>query len=213
MFANNNQINDNYDNQSCQSNTSNGSIQKILSIEIPKITVIVRKRPLNQKELNNKETDNITIQENNKVIVSEEKVNLDLSKYIDHKEFIFDKAYDQNMKTDKIYMDILRPMIFNAFYLQTKISCFAFGQTGSGKTFTMMGNNQNNAGIYMMAGYDIFTIMNNDSKFSNFKILASFYEIYCDKLFDLLNKKNKLEITTIKIKTSYFKIRKRIKTK
>ena len=184
MYSNNNQINDNFDNQSCQSNTSNGSIQKILSIEIPKITVIVRKRPLNQKELNNKETDNITIQESNKV--------LDLAKYIDHKEFIFDKAYDQNMKTDKIYMDILRPMIFNAFYLQTKISCFAFGQTGSGKTFTMMGNNQNNAGIYMMAGYDIFTIMNNDSKFSNFKILASFYEIYCDKLFDSITAPNTL---------------------
>ena len=196
MFNNQttNNINDNIETQSCQSGASNNTIQQILNIEIPKIKVIVRKRPLNQKELNNKETDNISIQENNKVILSELKENLDLSKYTDLKEFIFDRAYDQQSKNEDIYIENIRPMIFNSFYLQTKISCFAFGQTGSGKTFTMMGNGQNNVGQYMLAGYDIFQILQNEPKFKNFKILASFYEIYCDKLFDLLNNKNKLEI-------------------
>jgi hypothetical protein len=88
-------------------------------------------------------------------------------------------------------------MIFGAFYSKYKITCFAYGQTGSGKTFTMMGSNQGtgigSAGMYMLAGYDIFNILNNDNKFNGFKILVSFYEIYCDKLFDLLNNKNKLE--------------------
>ena len=194
MYSQPNNINDNIETQSCQSAASNNTIQNILNIEIPKIKVIVRKRPLNQKELQNKETDNITIQNNNKVILSELKENLDLTKYTDFKEFIFDKAYDQLSKNEDIYIDNIRPMIFNSFYLQTKISCFAFGQTGSGKTFTMMGNGQNNVGQYMLAGYDIFQILQNEPKFKNFKILASFYEIYCDKLFDLLNNKNKLEI-------------------
>ena len=189
-----NNIDDNIETQSCQSGASNNTVQQILNIEIPKIKVIVRKRPLNQKELSNKETDNIAIQDNNKVVLSELKENLDLSKYIDFKEFIFDRAYDQQTTNQDIYIENIRPMIFNSFYLQTKISCFAFGQTGSGKTYTMIGGQNNNVGQYLLAGYDIFNILQNESKFHNFKVLASFYEIYCDKLFDLLNNKNKLEI-------------------
>ena len=181
-------------------------IDSILNIPIPKIKVIIRKRPLNSKEINKNETDIISIKNNSRVIVSEQKVGLDLTKYIDKKEFIFDNAYDESSNNELIYMQNIRPMIFNAFYFKSKITCFAYGQTGSGKTFTMMGssqwgNNGNNSpssgnanlGMYMMAGYDIFQILANEAKFNGFKILVSFYEIYCDKLFDLLNNKNKLE--------------------
>lgn len=177
-------------------------IDSILNTPIPKIKVIVRKRPLNQKEIAKGETDIISVKNNSRVIVSEQKVGLDLTKYIDKKEFIFDNAYDESSNNEFIYIQNIRPMIFNAFYCKSKITCFAYGQTGSGKTFTMMGVPQNgsqnnssstNIGMYMLAGYDIFQILTNEDKFKDFKILVSFYEIYCDKLFDLLNKKNKLE--------------------
>ena len=58
----------------------------------------------------------------------------------------------------------------------------------------MIDGQNNNVGQYLLAGYDIFNILQNEPKFHNFKVLASFYEIYCGKLFDLLNNKNKLEI-------------------
>ena len=186
--------------------SQSSGIDSILNTPIPKIKVIVRKRPLNTKEINKKETDIISIKNNSRVIVSEQKVGLDLTKYIDRKEFIFDNAYDESSNNELIYIQNIRPMIFSSFYFKSKITCFAYGQTGSGKTFTMMGssqwgNNRNNSpnsgnsnlGMYMMAGYDIFQILENESKFNGFKILVSFYEIYCDKLFDLLNNKNKLE--------------------
>ena len=184
-----------------QSSQSSG-VDSILNTPIPKIKVIIRKRPLNQKEIAKGETDIISIQNNSRVIVSEQKVGLDLTKYIDKKEFIFDNAYDEFSNNEFIYIQNIRPMIFNAFYYKSKITCFAYGQTGSGKTFTMMGSPQNgsqnnstsaNIGMYTLAGYDIFQILSNEDKFKNFKILVSFYEIYCDKLFDLLNNKNKLE--------------------
>ena len=190
------------------SQTSNylSGINSILNIQVPKIKVIIRKRPLNSKEISKNETDIISIKDNSKVIVSEQKVGLDLTKYIDKKEFIFDNAYDESSNNEFIYIQNIRPMIFNAFYLKCKITCFAYGQTGSGKTFTMMGSSQRgnsennssnfgngNLGMYMLAGYDIFQLLTNESMFNGFKILVSFYEIYCDKLFDLLNNKKKLE--------------------
>ena len=64
------------------------TISEILSKEIPKTKVIVRKRPLNQKEISQKEVDNISIVDKNKVVVTELKKKLDLTKYIDKKEFI-----------------------------------------------------------------------------------------------------------------------------
>ena len=186
-----------------QSSNESQGLNSILSTPIPKIKVIIRKRPLNSKESLKGEIDIISIKDNSRVIVSEQKVGLDLTKYIDKKEFIFDKAYDESSNNEYIYMQNIRPMIFSAFYYKSKITCFAYGQTGSGKTFTMMGapqctninNNSNSAnlGMYMLAGYDIFQILANEDKFNGFKILISFYEIYCDKLFDLLNNKNKLE--------------------
>ena len=175
------------------------TISEILSIEIPKTKVIVRKRPLNQKEISQKEVDNIAIEGKNKVVITELKKNLDLSKYIDKKEFIFDRAFDEKATNDLIYREEIRPMIYNAFYQKAKITCFAYGQTGSGKTYTLFGssfslNSKNKVyGLYALAGYDIFNIINNDNKFKNFSIFVSFYEIYCDKLYDLLNNKARLE--------------------
>ncbi len=76
---------------------------------------------------------------------------------------------------------------------KTKVTCFAYGQTRSGKTFTMMGNGQKIPGMYLLASYDIFTLLTLE-KYSGFSIWLSFYEIYCGKLFDLLNKRNNLTV-------------------
>ena len=70
-------------------NEYRSTMNKILSIEIPKAKVIIRKRPLNQKEISLKEVGNISIIGENKIVLSELKKNLDLSQYMDKKEFIF----------------------------------------------------------------------------------------------------------------------------
>ena len=101
------------------------------------------------------------------------------SEVIDKKEFLFDNAYDEFSTNEVIYIQNIRPMIFGAFYSKYKITCFAYGQTGSGKTYTMMGANQGtgigSAGMYMLAGYDIFNIkikIHDSMKIENIKNIA-----------------------------------------
>lgn len=50
-------------------------------------------------------------------------------------------------------------------------------------------------GMYLLAGQDIFTIV-QDPSFAGFSLRLSFYEIYCGKLFDLLNKRRELVCRT-----------------
>ena len=152
---------------------------------IPKIREIVRKRPLGKKEKAKNDTDVVEIRNNKQVVVKELKVKVDLTKYVEEHAFNFDLAFDENVTNEQIYLQTVRPMIEAAFH-KTKVTCFAYGQTGSGKTFTMMGNKKQIPGLYLLAAYDIFSLLQN---YQGFSIWISFYEIYCGKLFDLLNER------------------------
>ena len=152
---------------------------------IPKIRVIVRKRPLSRKELSKNDQDIVDIRNNRQVVVKELKVKVDLTKFIEEHAFNFDLAFDEFITNEQIYLQTVRPMIEAAFH-KIKVTCFAYGQTGSGKTYTMMGNRRQIPGLYLLAAYDIFTLLQN---YRGYTIWVSFYEIYCGKLFDLLNER------------------------
>ena len=162
-------------------------------LSIPKIRVIVRKRPLSKKELSKNDTDVVDIRNHRQVIVKELKTKVDLTKFIEEHTFKFDLAFNEQTTNEQIYIETVRPMIEAAFN-KTKVTCFAYGQTGSGKTYTMMGANgldMGTPGMYLLAAYDIFTLLQQE-QYAGFSIWASFYEIYCGKLFDLLNDRNLL---------------------
>ena len=169
-----------------------------MSTKISKIRVIVRKRPANRRESAQKDIDIITTEGRNTIIVKELKNKVDLTKYIEEHRFTFDRAYSDDSSNQEIYEEMLKSMI-NAAFQKTKITCFAYGQTGSGKTYTMLGNNhiKNDKnpqvpGLYLLSCIDIFSNLKK-KEFSNLEIWVSFYEIYCNKLFDLLNNKNVLQ--------------------
>lgn len=86
----------------------------------------------------------------------------------------------------KIYATTIRPLIDAAFD-GARVSCFAYGQTGSGKTYTMLGDGKSVRGLYLLAAKDVFDIKKNDNDIS---VWVSFYEIYCGKLYDLLNQRS-----------------------
>ena len=45
-------------------------------------------------------------------------------------------------------------------------------------------------GLYLLAAFDIISLLNS---YPDFYLQMSFYEIYCGKLYDLLNKKKLLQ--------------------
>ena len=166
--------------------------------KISKIRVIVRKRPANHREFAQNDIDIITTEKKNTIIVKELKNKVDLTKYIEEHKFTFDRTYGDNSSNQLIYNEMLKPMIEAAFN-KTKITCFAYGQTGSGKTYTMLGNshikNDNGPqtpGLYLLSCIDMFNFLKK-KEYQNLELWVSFYEIYCNKLFDLLNNKNVLQ--------------------
>lgn len=72
-------------------------------IEDHLITVCVRKRPLNKKEISRKEVDVITIPSKNQLIVHEPKNKVDLTRYLENQLFRFDYAFDESCSNELVY--------------------------------------------------------------------------------------------------------------
>lgn len=102
------------------------------------ITVCVRKRPLNEKELNRREVDVISVPTKNQLVVHEPKHKVDLTKYLENQHFRFDYVFDESCNNDIVYKFTAKPLVKTIFE-GGMATCFAYGQTGSGKTHTMGG--------------------------------------------------------------------------
>lgn len=162
-----------------------------------RISVCVRKRPLNSKERNSGEADVITIPDGEVALVHEPKTKVDLTKYLENHQFRFDYSFDESVDNATVYHYTARPLVRTIFE-QGMATCFAYGQTGSGKTFTMGGaytNASASQGIYALAAADVFR-QNQSAEYRplNLVISVSFFEIYGGKVFDLLNGQKRLRV-------------------
>ncbi|KAK6624856.1 hypothetical protein RUM44_011720 [Polyplax serrata] len=169
------------------------------TIEEHQITVCVRKRPLNKKEMNRKEIDVVTVPTKDQIVVHEPRNKFDLTKYLENQNFRFDYAFDDSCNNETVYKFTAKPLVQTVFE-GGMATCFAYGQTGSGKTHTMGGDFNGKTqdckkGIYAMVAKDFFKFLNSP-KYRSLKLVvsASFFEIYSGKVFDLLADKAKLRV-------------------
>ncbi|XP_013379849.1 kinesin-like protein KIF1C, partial [Lingula anatina] len=162
------------------------------------VKVAVRVRPFNNREIAHQsqciiEMDGYTTTITNpKAGPKEQKT----------KRYNYDYSYwshttpdDPNFASQKrVYDDIGIEMLDHAFE-GYNVCIFAYGQTGSGKSYTMMGRNETGeAGIIPQLCEDLFRRMvNNMSRDEDLKysVEVSYMEIYCERVRDLLNPKNK----------------------
>lgn len=91
-----------------------------------------------------------------------------------------------------VYKDIGEEMLQHSFD-GYNVCIFAYGQTGAGKSYTMMGKQEDGQeGIIPQICKDLFyrirDTTNDDIKYS---VEVSYMEIYCERVRDLLNPKNK----------------------
>jgi len=149
---------------------------------------------MNRREAQAQQQD-VVLCRNSAVIVREPKLKVDLTRYVEEHNFLFDQSFDETVSNEQLYCSCVRPII-DAVFHRAKCTCFAYGQTGSGKTFTMMGPNKKQCegipekdrtpGIFLLAAQDIFRSLGS-KEHSHLSVYIAFYEIYCGKLFDLLN--------------------------
>ncbi|KAL3528767.1 hypothetical protein ACH5RR_008089 [Cinchona calisaya] len=159
------------------------TLDKEKASNVAKIKVVVRKRPLNKKELAKNEEDIIDT-ESNSLVVHETKLKVDLTEYVEKHEFVFDAVLNEEVSNDEVYRETVEPII-PIIFQRTKATCFAYGQTGSGKTYTMKP-------LPLRASRDILRLMHHTYRNQGFQLFVSFFEIYGGKLFDLLNERKKL---------------------
>ncbi len=161
--------------------------------EMPKIRVAVRKRPRNKKEKLRGETDVVSVRPGPTCVVHEPKQKVDLTKFVETHEFVFDEVFSHEATNRQIYQRTCKPLV--KFFLDKgKAACFAYGQTGSGKTFTMMGpegGRSEQDGLYVLAANDIFRMLQLPA-YQGMEMWVSFFEIYGGKLFDLLADRKKV---------------------
>lgn len=91
-----------------------------------------------------------------------------------------------------VYADIGEEMLQHSFD-GYNVCIFAYGQTGAGKSYTMMGKQEESQeGVIPMICKDLFRrIQETEGVDLKYSVEVSYMEIYCERVRDLLNPKNK----------------------
>ncbi|XP_041654913.1 kinesin-like protein KIF1B isoform X9 [Cheilinus undulatus] len=159
------------------------------------VKVAVRVRPFNSREMS-KDSKCIIQMQGNTTTISNPKAPKEPAK-----TFSFDYSYWSHTTPEDpcfasqnlVYNDIGKEMLEHAFE-GYNVCIFAYGQTGAGKSYTMMGKQEEGQeGIIPMLCEDLFEKINEDSNKEelSYSVEVSYMEIYCERVRDLLNPKNK----------------------
>ncbi|XP_045553411.1 kinesin-like protein KIF1A isoform X19 [Salmo salar] len=159
------------------------------------VKVAVRVRPFNSREMGKDSKCIIQMSGNTTTILNPKQPK-------ENKSFNFDYSYWSHTSPEdinfagqqQVYKDIGEEMLLHAFE-GYNVCIFAYGQTGSGKSYTMMGKPdlKDQEGIIPLMCEDLFTKFNdcNNDNTKSYSVEVSYMEIYCERVRDLLNPKNK----------------------
>ncbi|KAK0179304.1 hypothetical protein PV327_005068 [Microctonus hyperodae] len=155
------------------------------------LTVGIRIRPMNFKELNDPKILSVVKVKGTDIIVDCES-----TQHTFHYDHCFVSYTDTSRPThasQKIVFDgMVLPLVHNAFE-GYNVCLFAYGQTGSGKSYSMMGSESitstlsvpcDDAGIIPRFCYEIFLQAALNNNITTVEI--SYFEIYNEKIHDLL---------------------------
>ncbi|XP_026729708.1 kinesin-like protein KIF18A isoform X1 [Trichoplusia ni] len=161
------------------------------------IRVVVRVRPLNEKEmeLNNRIVVDVV---DDKMLVFDPKEEVRpffyqgvqqpnknfLKRANKELKFVFDNVCGQSA-TNKDVFELTTKDILASLMEGYNCSVFVYGATGAGKTFTMIGNNEH-PGITYLTMEHLFYTINSFEKDREFDIGVSYIEVYNENVYDLL---------------------------
>uniref|UniRef100_A0A3Q4N8L4 Kinesin-like protein n=1 Tax=Neolamprologus brichardi TaxID=32507 RepID=A0A3Q4N8L4_NEOBR len=158
------------------------------------IKVMCRFRPLNSSEVTRGDKYIPKFQGEDTVIIG-------------GKPYMFDRVFQSNTTQEQVYNACAQKIVKDVLegYNGT---IFAYGQTSSGKTHTMEGNlhDTDSMGIIPRIVQDIFNYIYSMDENLEFHIKVSYFEIYLDKIRDLLDvSKTNLSVHEDKNRVPYVK--------
>ncbi|XP_053204686.1 kinesin heavy chain-like [Panonychus citri] len=141
------------------------------------IKVVCRFRPLNENEVKAGSAFIVKYPAHNEGCVS-----------IGGKNYVFDKVFKPNATQDTVYEEAAKTIVKDVL-MGYNGTIFAYGQTSSGKTHTMEGvlGDPKLQGIIPRIVDDIFNHIYSMDENIEFHIKVSYFEIYLDKIRDLLD--------------------------
>ncbi|CAL7943253.1 unnamed protein product [Xylocopa violacea] len=169
--------------------------QTIYDEENSNLTVGIRVRPLNTKELSDPKVMSVVQVNGENIIVTCESIQHTFT--YDHCFMSqIDAEFDQASQ-EIVFRNMVLPLIQNAFE-GYNVCLFAYGQTGSGKSYSMMGQESAQintisfdeaAGIIPRFCQEIFTRVSTNIN-TKTTVEISYFEIYNEKIHDLLTNIN-----------------------
>ncbi|XP_039200025.1 kinesin-1 heavy chain isoform X3 [Crotalus tigris] len=158
------------------------------------IKVMCRFRPLNDSEVIRGDKYIAKFQGEDTVVIAS-------------KPYIFDHVFQSHTSQEQVYNDCAKKIVKDVLegYNGT---IFAYGQTSSGKTHTMEGklHDPDGMGIIPRIVQDIFNYIYSMDENLEFHIKVSYFEIYLDKIRDLLDvSKTNLSVHEDKNRVPYVK--------
>ncbi|XP_048520059.1 kinesin-like protein unc-104 isoform X8 [Dendroctonus ponderosae] len=160
------------------------------------VKVAVRVRPFNNREIT-RDCKCIIKMGGNTTTILNPKADPNNKESI--KSFNFDYSYWSHDESDAefssqllVYKDIGEEMLQHSFD-GYNVCIFAYGQTGAGKSYTMMGKQEEGQeGIIPQICKELFRKIQNSTQTDvKYSVEVSYMEIYCERVRDLLNPKNK----------------------
>uniref|UniRef100_A0A8D0DE88 Kinesin-like protein n=1 Tax=Sander lucioperca TaxID=283035 RepID=A0A8D0DE88_SANLU len=158
------------------------------------VRVMCRFRPLNESEINRGDKYIPKFKEDDTVVITS-------------KPYVFDRVLPPNTSQEQVYDQCAKQIVKDVLggYNGT---IFAYGQTSSGKTHTMEGklHDPQLMGIIPRIAHDIFDHIYSMDENLEFHIKVSYFEIYLDKIRDLLDvSKTNLAVHEDKNRVPYVK--------
>ncbi|XP_041885873.1 kinesin-like protein KIF14 isoform X1 [Corvus kubaryi] len=163
---------------------SSSTGEDVFKVKNSKVIVAARVRPFNNREKTENSFPVISVS-GSETIVRNPSTNQVYSFSYDFSFWSFDKGHPNFASQAMIYKTLAQPLLERAF--EGYNAClFAYGQTGSGKSYTMMGFDEDR-GIIPRLCEDLFNqIAQMDKEQVLYHLEMSFYEVYNEKIHDLL---------------------------
>lgn len=176
--------------------------------EVTNLTVAVRIRPMNKRELATVGAKNIaSVHDQDLIIRQQGVVCTDHVFHYDHVLWSCDESSPIHANQEDVFLTIGKPLLNNAF--RGYNAClFAYGQTGSGKSFSMMGrtvgdqidiDSEEYSGITPRFCRELFTRIEK-LKNSTATVEVSYFEIYNEKIHDLLADHGNMQRVALKVR-------------